>query len=247
VASVANFRAARRMPPAERYPHGTRARYVAGCRCAPCTASNLRAYHDRQDRAKALAAEIVTGASPCPQLWTAPDGTRRLRVYARACPGAGGRPCPLRAHLRRDSKGGVCRACRERLVWNGLVLADRAKAHLVELSRAGVGYRSVGEAADVSKTVLALILSGKRQRIRASTERRILDVDAQARADHSTVPATRTWRRIRILLEEGFSKAEIARRLGYRRPALQLGRRRILAKNAARVERFFRLTMDVPA
>jgi len=48
-------------------------------------------------------------------------------------------------------------------------------------------------------------------------------------------------------VDEGFSKAEIARRLGYRRPALQLGRRRILAKNAARVERFFRLTMDVPA
>lgn len=244
---TAAWREARHMPGPDAYQHGTRARYVTGCRCADCRGSNVRYYHQRQGRAKAAALEIVTPPTPAPQLWTAPDGSKRIRVYARGCPGVHGDPCRLRAHLRKDSKGGVCRACRERLVWNGLADASRARTHVHRLSRHGVGYKSVAAAASVSIGVMAKIRSGEQRRIRADTERRILAVDRDAVAGGGTVPAGRTWRRIAILLDEGFPKAEIARRLGYKTPALQFKRRRVLARTAARVERFYRRMVEIPA
>jgi len=45
------------------------------------------------------------------------------------------------------------------------------------------------------------------------------------------------------LLEEGFTKAELARRLGFETPALQVGKGEILARTAARVDRLFRMLM----
>ena len=231
------------MPGAEAFLHGTRARYVSGCRCADCRASNVRAYHERQARAVAAALEISAAPRPVSQAWTGPDGVKRLRVYTRACPGAHGQPCRLRAHLRKDSKGGVCRACRERLIWNGIVSADRARAHLLALSRAGIGRNAVAAASDISRTVLHAIRTGRKIQIRAATERSILGVDAGARADHSLVPARNTWRRVRGLLAEGFTRTSIARQLGSRAktPALQLGHNQVLAITALKVERLFAL------
>lgn len=242
VAALA-WRARRRMPAPDGYAHGTRARYVCGCRCQPCRGANARRLRERDAVGQALAREISAPPTPAPQLWTAPDGSKRIRVYARACPGVHGLPCPIRAHLRKDSKGGVCRACRGRLTWDGLVDAERARAHLFKLSRAGIGYKAVAAAADVAISVVAKIRSGERARIRASTERRILEVDRGAAADHTTVPARRTWRLIARLLEEGFTKAELARRLGYRTPALQFRRWRVLAATAMRVEQLYQRCM----
>jgi len=135
--------------------------------------------------------------------------------------------------------------CRSRLVWNGLVPADPVRGHLKQLSRQGVGYKSVAVAADVNKTVLAKILAGTRQQLRAQAARRILAVDRDAVADHALVDARPTWRRLRRLLAEGFTKHELARRLGSkaRTPALQFKSRYILAKSAARVERFYSIVM----
>ena len=164
-------------------PHGTRLRYISGCKCMLCRAANSR--------------------------------------YS----------CERAAACRRGE-------------WNGIVPASRARKHLRQLSRTGVGYKSVAAAADVGRTILGQVLSGRRQNIRAETERRVLSVDVSARADHSTIPAKRTWRLIERLLGEGFSKAELARRLGYKSPALQLNRHRVLAKNALRVEKFYRLMME---
>jgi hypothetical protein len=62
-------------------------------------------------------------------------------------------------------------------------------------------------------------------------------------SDAARVPANETWRQINALIEEGFTKAELARRLGLETPALQLGRSRILARTAARVDRLFRMLM----
>lgn len=231
------------MPGTDAFPHGTRARYTRGCRCRPCTASNVARYHARQAKAIALARELAPAPdAAAPQVWTAPDGTRRVRVYRRACPGVLGQPCPLKAHLRRDSKGGCCSACRERLVWDGLVPAAKARAHVLALSRAGVGYKAVAAAADVSRTVLQGIRLGRKVQIRASTEARILDVDATALADRALVPAKGSWRRLRALLDEGFTRTELARQLGSRAnvPHLQLHRNRITAINASKVERLYR-------
>lgn len=233
-------------------PCGTRAKYVgAGCRCAACREANSRYVQQRSrlatDAARALGVRPV--AQPAPQRWTAPDGTRRVRVYARACQGANGVPCPYRAHLRKDSTGDVCGRCRPRLAaaWNGLVDTDAVRAHLHALSRKGVGYKSVAAAADVSRTVLADILFHEKAHVRAQAARRILAIDRDAIADHALVPAGPTWRLVRHLLEEGFTKTELARRLGStaRTPALQLQRRFILAKTAMRVARFYHRVMVV--
>lgn len=228
------------LPPAERYAHGTRARYVAGCRCPPCRASNTAYYHQRQARARQLAAELpAAAAAPAPQLWTAPDGTKRVRTYARAWPGVAGEPCPIKAHLRKDSKGGCCRTCREKLVWNGLVDAGPAREHLLALSAQGVGRRSVEAACDVASSILEEVMRGGKDRLRKKTSDRILAVDVGAIADHGLVNARETWGLIKQLLELGVTRKELARRLGSAAavPALQLRRGKVLAATQARVRR----------
>lgn len=257
-------------------PCGTRAKYVAvHCRCPKCRAANSRYVQQRDALAKAAARELAEDVErarrqwvkerlslkavarpirtipgvryPCPQVWTAPDGTTRTRIYARACAGVGGKPCRYGAHLRKDSSGDVCRRCRPRLAaaWNGLVSSAAVRAHLKKLSRQGVGYKSGAVAADVSKTVLADILFRDKRSLRAQSARRVLAVDRDAIADHALVKAGPTWRRLRRLLSEGFTKRELARRLGSkaRTPALQFRGRYILAKTAARVERFYQIVM----
>jgi hypothetical protein len=227
-----------------RYAHGTRARYVAAkCRCAECRAANTAYYHLRQARAKALAAELPPAighpGGQVAQMWTAPDGTKRERWYKRACPGPGnGIPCPRDAHLRKDSKGGCCGVCRELLVWNGDVDARDVRAHLRKLSRAGVGYRAVAEACDVSKTVLLQVLTGKKHAIRKRTADRVLGITKDAAADHACIPAGPTWKLLEEIRERGgLTKGDIAERLGLKTPALQIRKTRVLASTALRVRR----------
>lgn len=129
---------------------------------------------------------------------------------------------------------------------NGLVPAAAARAHLLKLSAAGVGRRAVMAACDVGDTTLQEIRSGAKTQIRHQTERRILSVDQDAAADHSVINGAKTRRQIAVLLREGFTKTELAARLGSRAktPALQIGgRRRVIAKTAARVDRLYRQVM----
>lgn len=149
----------------------------------------------------------------------------------------------------RYMAGCRCFACRransdyerERIVaratgdWNGLVDAAPARAHLIRLSRAGVGRRSVRDASDASLTVINEVIMGRQTQLRARTARKILAVTPSCIADYATVPADRTWRLIAQLIDEGYSQAEIARRLGFRRPALQFSRVRVTARTAHRV------------
>lgn len=108
--------------------------------------------------------------------------------------------------------------------WNGLVDAAEARAHVLKLGKQGVGYRTVARAAGISKTTLQKVLNGKRLQIRARFSRDVLAVTKDMAAPHSFVKAGRLWRRIERLLAQGFTKADLARRLGYTRPALQFRR-----------------------
>lgn len=120
--------------------------------------------------------------------------------------------------------------------WNGIVDADRVRAHLWKLSRAGIGRRAVGDVTDISDSILHEIRHRRRLRIRARTERKILAVTpALARSDRAKVSASKAWRLIGQLLEEGFTKAGLAKLLGYRSPALQLRHDRITARNEQRI------------
>ena len=160
-------------------PHGTRLRYLAGCKCFHCRRANSDYERERQK-------------------------------------------------------------AREAGDWNGLVDADAARAHLRKLARQGVGRRMVHAVSDVALSVLQDVRSGRKRRIRALTERRILAVTQACRGDAVHVPAGPTWERIEWLLSEGFTKARIARELGMKRPALQLNRHRVTVRNAAQVEALWR-------
>jgi hypothetical protein len=151
------------LPPADRFAHGTRSRYVSGCRCADCREANRLYYHVR-----------------------------------------------VKAKIFGD--------------WNGLVLALTVRRYLRTLSRKGVGYKTVAVACDVSATCLAEVLAGRKKWIRARTQRKVLQVTADAIADGALVSAKQTWKRINELLEEGFTERELARRLGYRTLKIQLNR-----------------------
>jgi hypothetical protein len=160
-------------------PHGTRLRYIAGCKCFHCRRANSD--YERSRKAARLAGD-----------------------------------------------------------WNGIVPADKARAHLMSLSRRGVGKRAVQAASDVCQTVLTDIRTGKKSQIRARTERKILAVTPAMVSDRALVKPGRTFRLIAALKDEGFSKAELARRLGYRNEALQFKPNRMTARNVARVENLYR-------
>lgn len=167
------------LPSAERYAHGTRARYVAKCRCDDCRRAN------REYQATRAAAQ----------------------------------------------KGGD---------WNGLVPADKARAHLLDLRAKNIGRRAVAAASDVPETILSKILNGSKTQIRARSEKAILGVDEGAIADSAYVLAKETWRRIREMVRAGHSKAELAQRLGYASPALQFRKTRVEARTALLIERLHR-------
>ncbi len=123
--------------------------------------------------------------------------------------------------------------------WNGIVPAATARAHLAALSHSGIGRRTVADVAGIADTVLSDIIAGRKSWVRARTERRILAVTTQAAADRALIDARPTWRLLTALLELGYSKAELARQLGYTSPALQLGRRRVTVRSAHDVQRLY--------
>ena len=235
------------LSPAERFAHGTRARYVSGCRCADCKASNVRAYHERQRRLKEAARELPPAPpAAAPQVWTPPGGEPRVRIYKRACPGVLGEPCSAKAHLRRDS-GGACKACRAKLLWDGLVDTGPAREHIRALSRQGVGRDAVADASGVARSTIQAISAGRNALARASTLRRILAVDVGALADKALVPATETWTAIRELQRFGLTKGDIALALGATRPVLQLQRDKVTVRNAWEVAQLLRRTREEAA
>ncbi|KKK49083.1 hypothetical protein LCGC14_3138630 [marine sediment metagenome] len=126
--------------------------------------------------------------------------------------------------------------------WNGLVPAKKARAHMRKLSRLGVGRRAVGAATDVADSVLVKINNGERIQIRARTERLILAVSIAHASDGAYVDARTTWKQIRQLLREGFTKIRIAEAIGQQR-ALQLGRLRVTARHAGAIDRLWRRYM----
>ena len=163
-------------------PHGTRLKYMGGCKCMLCRAANSRYETER-------------------------------------------------AVARKNGD------------WNGIVDARAARRHILKLSKAGVGYKSVADAASVAHTVVAEIRAGRRLRIRQRTEHSILAVTKTAYAGGALIDADPTWKKIDTLLDEGFTKSELARRLGSKTPAIQFSHFEVTAKTAARVDRFYRAIM----
>lgn len=149
-----------------------------------------------------------------------------------------------------------CAACREaNTVWmrtyrrarsanqhNPIVSAERARAHLRSLRRAGIGRRAVAATTDITSHTIWRILNGRTPRIYARTEAKILRVTPDCASDGALVDAGPTWARIRELLDEGYSVRQINEAMGYspEHKAVPLGKRFVTVRNAARVERLHR-------
>jgi hypothetical protein len=168
-----------------------------------------------------------------------------LRTHAELSTG-----CGTRLQYMAGCKCFKCRSAnsayeRERLAarkagdWNGIVDAKKARQHLLALRKKGVGRDAVRAASDVACSVIQQIARGEKTRIRARTERKILAVTPACREDGALVSAKPTWRLVALLLDEGFTKLRIARELGQKGNGLQLGKKMITVRNAARVERLF--------
>lgn len=130
--------------------------------------------------------------------------------------------------------------------WNGMVPADRARNYMKNLSAQGVGRRAIAEASDISHSVLNEIRSGRKTQIRALTERKILAVTADMALDRAYIPAGPTWKLLDALLAAGFTKQQLAQRLGYAK-TLQIGRKAVTVKNAARVRKLHAELIDSDA
>lgn len=130
--------------------------------------------------------------------------------------------------------------------WNGIVSAEAARRHIKKLSRQGVGRRAIQAATDIADTILSEIRSGKRQRIRARTERLILAVTTEMRGDAALVSAGPAWALIEQLLAAGFTKGEIALGIGRKTPALQLNKTLITLRNEAAVKRLHARLIGTP-
>lgn len=198
--------------------HGTRSRYVLGCRCDDCKRANREKVRDRYLEARAAVAHLPLN----------PGGP---------CPGYEGVPCPNGRKLKANSEP-VCRECLLKYAWNGLVDAKPVRKHLRALSRQGVGYKAVADAADVGRSTLQQVMQGKKRRIRKRSADRVLEVTVDARADGALVPAGETRAILRDLLPEFLTKSRLARELGAQTPALQIGRRKhVRARTAYRVRK----------
>ena len=170
---------------------------------------------------------------------------RKLREYAAS------RPCGTRAKYVSGCRCMVCRAANSRYQTererrkketggNPLVDAEAGREHLRALSKRGIGYKTVSDYSGVGRSTVFQVMTGAKRRVRKATLDAILAVDRSCIAGGTLVKAGDTWRRINWMLEEGFTKREIARRLGAKTPALQIGRKLVTGATAVRVERLER-------
>jgi hypothetical protein len=159
-----------------------------------------------------------------------PHGTRSRYV------GGGCRCWPCRISNRLYNRERNRKLAMGKAQPNPLVPADAARAHMRKLTRAGVGKRTLCDVAMLSMTVVERIRRGESRKIRRETEQAILSVGKAAAHGNALLPAGPTWKILDGLIEDGYTKTQLAKWLGYAR-SIQLQRDRVTAKNAGKVRR----------
>lgn len=118
--------------------------------------------------------------------------------------------------------------------------AAEARQHLLWLRSFGVGLRTVSQHTGLGRTALHQIATGETRRVHVDTERKILDLLRDTSNRQVLVDASLTWKRIAWLQQQGWSKARIARELGFRCGALQFRKDRVRRSTEQRVEQLVR-------
>jgi len=143
------------------------------------------------------------------------------------------------AAVQRDRRA---RVKRNECDW--IVSADMAREHLIELRKAGVGKRAVMDCTGISDVVLMEIRNGKRQRIRQSTEEKIMRVTEDARSGGALVSGKPSTWLIDELIGHGYTMAQLATHLGYTDKRIQFyGHKYVTATNVMRIEKMHKVLM----
>lgn len=120
------------------------------------------------------------------------------------------------------------------------VSSERARAHILKLKSYGLGSNSIADSCGVGPATVRLICLGRKPLIYKRTEMRILSVTPEGMADGVLIDATVTRVLLRELLNEGWSRRDLARALGNKGRLLpMLYRNRVTASMGARVERLY--------
>ena len=123
--------------------------------------------------------------------------------------------------------------------------ATEAREHLLFLRDNGIGRRTIATTTGLSQSAVSKIARGAVTKIRPDTEEKILGVHLGKAKPGTYVDATRTLDQIDDLVNQvGMTRTAIAKALGYRSPALQIGKDgRVTRANADRVDALWRERM----
>ena len=128
-------------------------------------------------------------------------------------------------------------------IWQPYIDADPIREHVRWLATCGIGLKTLAKLAGVSHGTLSKLMYGDptrhmapSKRVRPATAHKITAVMPNMAAGAQRVPAAPTWRLLNELIAIGWSRAELARRLGHQGPGLQIRHDRILASTARQVE-----------
>lgn len=132
--------------------------------------------------------------------------------------------------------------------WVAYVPALRARRHLLDLQRNGVGYKTVANIAGLAESTVGKILwpnryrgMGPSRRVRPVTEAKILAVTLDQVDGAQRIPGGPTWELLDDLLAQGFYRTWIARQIIHPDArALQIHRDTVRASTARKVEQLHR-------
>lgn len=138
--------------------------------------------------------------------------------------------------------------------WQPYVDAEPARAHVLQLMDAGMGWKRIARTAGVTLSIVSRLVYGKAEngsrpqpRIRASNAEKILAVRWEP-ASRTSVDATGTHRRLQALATLGWSDSKLAARLGM--ASCNYGRMmrtdRVYARTAAAVRALYDELWQVP-
>lgn len=122
--------------------------------------------------------------------------------------------------------------------WNGLVDAEPVRLHLIALERKGIGSRTVCDYTGLGRTLVVEVKAGRKKRIRRMNAQALLAVDTACFSGGTLVSAKGVWKDIRWLIDEGFTIPQIAKRLGYKSPTIQFGKKKVTGRTKVKVQRF---------
>lgn len=122
--------------------------------------------------------------------------------------------------------------------WNGLVDASETRAYLLKLQGMGVGLRRVSHLTGLPVSGIRALRSGQRQHLRALSAKRILELKPSL-AKGQRVNAYRTRHLLACLLNEGYTRKDLAARLGLKSPTVQLHNEQVTVRNALKIRGLF--------